>query len=51
MKTLVFVIVISGSLIAIASGIWVAIALGSAISKKKAENVSEISTKDSIEQQ
>ncbi len=41
METLVFFIVITGAFIAIASGIWVAIALGSAISKNKKENTSD----------
>ena len=48
MKTLVFIIVIIGALIAIASGIWVAIALGNAISKNRVEDVPEDSGKDSL---
>ena len=35
MNVLVFIIVILGALLAIASGVWVAFALGSAISSNK----------------
>ena len=46
METLIFIIVIIGALIAIASGIWVAIALGNAISTNKETNVPEDSPTD-----
>ena len=47
MKTLVFIFVISGTLIAIASGIWVAIELGNAISKNKGDNAPDDSVSNS----
>ncbi|MBN2589198.1 MAG: hypothetical protein JXA96_05015 [Sedimentisphaerales bacterium] len=50
MKTLVFVIVIAGALIAIASGIWVATALGNAISRNKERDVPENSASDLTEE-
>jgi energy-converting hydrogenase Eha subunit A len=46
MEILIIVLVVIGALIAIASGIWVAIVLGSAISKGDKKRISE-STKDS----
>ena len=49
MKTVVFIVVVSGALIAIASGIWVAIALGNAISRNKGINVPEENPKDDSE--
>ena len=50
MKTLVFIIVISGALVSIASGIWVAISLGNAISRDKDKITPENVSDDSIEQ-
>ena len=41
MAILVFIFVIISTLFAIASGIWVAIALGNAISRNKRGNTSE----------
>jgi energy-converting hydrogenase Eha subunit A len=46
MEILIIVLVIAGALVAIVSGIWVAVALGSAISKNDKKRISE-STKDS----
>ncbi len=51
MEKLVFIIVILGTLIAIASGIWVAIALGSAISTVKRNPDSTDASEDSGKKQ
>lgn len=47
MEVLVFIIVGLGSLVAIGCGIWVAIALGSAISAGGKENIPEEPESDS----
>ncbi len=46
MEIFIIVLVVVGALVAIASGIWVAIALGSAISKDDKKRISA-GTKDS----
>jgi energy-converting hydrogenase Eha subunit A len=46
MEIFILILVIVGALVAIASGIWVAIALGNAISKNDKKRISA-STKDS----
>ena len=49
METFIFVLVISGALLAIASAIWVAFALGSAISPFRKKHESESASEDSKE--
>lgn len=47
MEVLILVFIIIGALIAIASGIWVAFALGSAISAEKKKNIPDDAKDDS----
>ena len=47
MEVFILVIVISGALLAIASGVWVAFALGNAISSNK-ENTSSFAENDNV---
>lgn len=49
MEILVFIIVIVATILAITSGLWVAIALGNAISKNRRENIPEDSTSELTE--